>query len=55
MGMKCGMTIEYLKCRADLNFEVDCDQGGGVLFYPDNGSFSSVIYFFKYTSYAFKM
>ena len=21
--MKCGMTIEYLKCRADLNFEVD--------------------------------
>ena len=21
--MKRGMTIEYLKCRADLNFEVD--------------------------------
>ena len=21
--MKCGMTIEYLKCRKDLNFEVD--------------------------------
>ena len=21
--MKSGMTIEYLKCRADLNFEVD--------------------------------
>ena len=21
--MKCGMTIEYLKCRADLNIEVD--------------------------------
>ena len=22
-GMKRGMTIEYLKCTADLNFEVD--------------------------------
>ena len=22
-GMECEMTIEYLKCRADLNFEVD--------------------------------
>ena len=22
-GMKRGMTIEYLKCRADHNFEVD--------------------------------
>ena len=22
-GMKSGMTIEYLKCRANLNFEVD--------------------------------
>ena len=21
--MKCGMIIEYLKCRKDLNFEVD--------------------------------
>ena len=22
-GMKRGMTIEYLKCRTDLNFEID--------------------------------
>ena len=21
--MECGMTVEYLKCRKDLNFEVD--------------------------------
>ena len=21
--MKCGMTTEYLKCRKDLNFDVD--------------------------------
>ena len=21
--MNCGMTIDYLKCRKDLNFEVD--------------------------------
>ena len=55
--MKRGMTIEYLKFRADLNFEVEfvvngaigtivtkCDQ---VLLYLDNGSFSSIMYFFK--------
>ena len=26
--MKRGMTIEYLKCRADLNFEVDIGVNG---------------------------
>ena len=26
--MKNGMTIEYLKCRADLNFEVDFRENG---------------------------
>ena len=26
--MKRGMTIEYLKCRADLNFEVDFGVNG---------------------------
>ena len=47
MRMKCGMTIEYLKCRADLNFEVDFGVNGaigtivtsGILFYSDNASF----------------
>ena len=28
MEMKCGMTIEYLKCRADLYFEVDFGVNG---------------------------
>ena len=40
------MTIEYLECRADLNFEVDFGVNGAIgaiLFYSDNGSFSSVI------------
>ena len=47
--MKRGMTIEYLKCRADLNFEVDYGVNGAIgaiatnLFYSDNGSFSSII------------
>ena len=49
--MKRGMTIEYLKCRADLNFEVDFGVNGaigaivtsGILFYLDKGSFSSII------------
>ena len=53
-GMKRGMTIEYLKCRADLNFEVDFGVNSAIvatvpkwdLFYSDNGSFSSIIYFF---------
>ena len=26
--MKRGITIEYLKCRADLNFEVDIGVNG---------------------------
>ena len=28
--MKRGMTIEYLKCRADLNFEVDFEVNGAI-------------------------
>ena len=52
--MKRGMTIEYLKCRADLNFEVDFGVNGvigtivtsGILFYLNDGSFSSIKYFF---------
>ena len=52
--MKRGMTIEYLKCRKDLNFEVDFrvnDVIGTIVtewnvIYSDNGWFSSIIYFF---------
>ena len=51
--MKPGMTFEYLKCRADLNFEVDYGVNHAIgaivtkwiLFYPDKGSFSSIIFF----------
>ena len=28
--MKRGMTVEYLKCRADLNFEVDFGANGTI-------------------------
>ena len=28
--MKRGMTIEYLKCRADLNFEADIGVNGAI-------------------------
>ena len=28
--MKRGMTIEYLKCRADLNFEANFGVNGGI-------------------------
>ena len=55
--MKRGMTIEYLKCRAALNFEVDFRVNGaigtivtkyvGSYFFSDNGSFSSKIYRLK--------
>ena len=60
--MKHGMTIEYLKCRADLNFEVDFGENDLIgrilsnwdLISSDNGLFSSIILlFFKYASYAF--
>ena len=53
--MKWGMTIEYLKCRADFNFEVDFgvnDVIGTIvtkwdlIFYLNNRSFSSTIYIF---------
>ena len=30
MGIKRGMTIEYLKCRADLNFEVDFEVNSAI-------------------------
>ena len=36
--MKCGMTIEYLKCRKDLNFEVDF-------------RINSIVYFALYIAY----
>ena len=29
--MKRGMTIEYLTCRADLNFEVDFGENGAIV------------------------
>ena len=51
--MKRGMTIEYLKCRADLNIEVGFGVNGvigtivtiasGILSYSDNVSFSSIM------------
>ena len=52
--MKHEMTIEYLKCRADLDFEVDFEVNGAIgtivtkwdLIYSDNGSLSSIISFF---------
>ena len=28
--MKRGMTIEYLKCRADLNFKIDFGVNGAI-------------------------
>ena len=45
------MTIEYLMCRADLNFEVDLGVNGAIgtvmtkwdLLYSDNASFSSIV------------
>ena len=55
--MKRGMAIEYLKCRKDLNFEVDFrvnDVIGKTV--TDNGLFSSIIYLvFKYASNAFNL
>ena len=49
--MKRGMTIEYLKCRVDLNFEVDFGVNGAIgaivtkwdLISLDDGSFSSIM------------
>ena len=60
--MKRRMTIEYLMCRADLNFEVDFEVNGAIgtivtkwdPIYSDNESFSSIIYFFKYAAFPFK-
>ena len=54
-GMKHGMTINSLKCIADLNVEADFEVNGaidmivtnsGILFYSDNGPFSFIIQFF---------
>ena len=54
--MKRGMTIEYLMCRADLNFEVDLGANGaigtivtsGISLYLEKASFLSIIKcFFK--------
>ena len=52
--MKHGMTIDYVKYTADLNFEVGYVVNGAIdtivtkwdLISSDNGSFSSIIYFF---------
>ena len=62
--MKRGMTVEYLMCRADLNFEVDFGVNGAIgtivtkwdlIVYSDNASFSSIIIFFKYAAFPFKL
>ena len=54
--MKRGMTIEYLMCRADINFEVDFGVNGAIgtivtkwdlILYSDNE------YFFIYNIYLF--
>ena len=50
--MKRGMTIEFLMCRAGLNFEVDF--ASGILLYLDNASFSSIIYKKKNAAFLFK-
>ena len=50
-GMKRGMTIEYLKCSKDLNFNVDFRVNGVLgmivtkcdVILSDNDSFSSII------------
>ena len=55
--MKRGMTIEYVKYTADLNFEVGYVVNGAIdtivtkwdLISSDNGSFSSIIYLFLNT------
>ena len=49
--MKRGMTIEYLKCRKDLNFEVDFRVNNviGMTVTKWNVIFSSIIYFFVYS------
>ena len=60
--MKRGMTIEYLKCRADLNFEVDFRANGAIGTivtkwdpnFLDNGSFLSLICIFLYTHHMLK-
>ena len=50
--MKRGMTIEYLKCRKDLNFEVDFRVNDviGMIVTEWN-----VIFLFKYASNAFNL
>ena len=64
--MKRGMTTEYLKCRANLNFEVDLRVNGaiGTIVTKWAGSYfirmmdrfhQYNIYFFKYASYAFNL
>ena len=52
------MTIEYLKCGKDLNFDVDFRVNGVIgTIHSDNGSFLSIIYIFlfKNASYAFNL
>ena len=51
-GMKCGIAIEYLKCRATLNFEVDFDAmarlgPSGILLYSDSYGFSRKTFMLK--------
>ena len=62
--MKRGMTVEYLKCTADLNFEVDFGVNGVIgtivtkcdliLFGLWMVFIHNIYVFLKYTSYAFK-
>ena len=48
--MKYGMTVEYLKCRANINFQVEFGVNGAIgtivtkwdLLYLNNGSLSSL-------------
>ena len=54
--MKCEMTIEYLLCRADLNFEVDfgVNDCTNVRLYSDNASLSSIKINKKNLAFPFK-
>ena len=60
--LKRGMTIEFLKCRADLNFQVDFEVNGAVgtivtkwdlILFGSWIVFINNIYFLQYASYAF--
>ena len=64
--MNCGMTFEYLNCRADLNFEVDFGVNGAIktivtkwdlILFGEWIVFIHIVFFFfflKYASFAFR-